>query len=246
MTKHQSIYGLIGKKLSHSFSQKYFRDKFDSQAVIADYLNFELSKISQVSGVLETENLRGLNVTIPYKEEVIPFLDEISTEASQIGAVNTIQFKDGRTIGHNTDAFGFRQMIAPFFKPRHERVMILGTGGASKAVAWSLEQLGCNVIYVSRNPSGGDQFSYEEVNEMMVSINKFIVNTTPLGMYPHTGECPHIPYEFITEDHLVVDLIYNPSQTLFLKKAASRGAVTLNGQTMLEQQAEKAWQIWNE
>ena len=188
---------------------------------------------------------KGLNVTIPYKEEVIPFLDEISDEARQIGAVNTISFSNGKTKGHNTDAFGFHQMIKPFFTFEHERAMILGTGGASKAVAHVLKSIGVNVIYISRNPEGENQFSYSEINEHMLRACKLVVNTTPIGTFPNIEECIEFPFEFLTQSHLVVDLIYNPEKTKFLRLSQENSATILNGQGMLEHQALKAWEIWN-
>ncbi|UKN02426.1 shikimate dehydrogenase [Paracrocinitomix mangrovi] len=239
-------YGLIGKTLSHSFSKKYFTHKFDKQSINANYLNFELNDISEIESVFATPLLKGLNVTIPYKESVIDYLDELSGEAKEIGAVNTIQFKNGKHIGHNTDVFGFKQMIKPFFKSRHERAVVLGTGGAAKAVKYVLEELGCNVILISREPNQPDQFSYEDVTDVMLKYHLLVVNTTPVGMYPNVDQCPNIPYEFLTPEHLVIDLIYNPEKTLFLQNAQKQGVVILNGQTMLEQQAEKSWEIWNE
>lgn len=242
----QKIYGLIGKQLSHSFSQNYFRNKIDNQGIEGDYLNFELNDISEVNDVLYRNDIKGLNVTIPYKETIIPYLNEVSSEAKEIGAVNTIQIQGEKRIGHNTDAFGFAQMIKPFFKSHHERAMILGTGGASKAVDFVLEKLGCDVIFISRTPTDDNHFGYPDINPEMMDAMKLIVNTTPVGMYPKTTDFPEIPYNLLTPNHLVVDLIYNPKETEFLRKAKAMGAVTLNGQTMLEQQAEKSWQIWNE
>jgi shikimate dehydrogenase len=239
-------YGLIGESLSHSFSKKYFTDKFDNEDVKACYLNFELSNISEIQNVFSKQDLFGVNVTIPYKEAIIPFLDKLSIEAAEIGAVNTVEFKGDETIGHNTDVFGFSQLIKPFFKPHHERAMIIGTGGAAKAVAYVLEKLGVDIIFISRNPSGENEFSYSDINGMMLEFNKMIVNTTPVGMYPNIDEKVAIPYEFITPNHLVVDLIYNPEETQFLMHSKEKGAQTLNGLTMLKQQAEKSWEIWNE
>lgn len=232
--------------MSHSFSKKYFTEKFAKQSINAAYLNFELQNISDVSHLFKQNGICGLNVTIPYKQSVIPFLDELDPVAAEIGAVNTIRLKDGKTKGYNTDAYGFKQMIAPFFKSHHERAMILGTGGASKAVAHVLENLGCNVIYISRTPKEGDQFLYEEINDKMVLFNQLIVNCTPVGTYPDFDEMPALPVEYLTNEHLVIDLIYNPEKSKFLKMAETMGAVILNGRTMLEQQAEKSWEIWNE
>lgn len=246
MEEAQKVYGLIGEKLSHSFSQKYFTDKFDIQFINAVYLNFELNRVSEIDELFKRGDICGLNVTIPYKEAVISFLDELSDEASVIGAVNTIQFCDGKTIGHNTDAFGFKQMIKPFLKAHHERAVILGTGGASKAVAYVLDSLGVDVIYISRNPNGQDQFAYDEINDVMMNSIMMVINTTPLGTYPNVNVIPAFPTNYLTPKHLVVDLIYNPEKTRLLKESEAKGAVILNGMTMLKQQAEKSWEIWNE
>ena len=244
--KEQKTYGLIGKSLGHSFSKKYFTDKFENQGINSVYLNFELNDVSEVEKLLNDPQIAGLNVTIPYKETVIPYLDELSPEAEEIGAVNTIKIEAGKSTGYNTDAYGFKQMIKPFFKSHHERAIILGTGGASKAVAYVLDNLGCDVIYISRTPDGPNQFGYDEVNDVMLNNIKLVVNTTPLGTFPDVDVIPGIPTKYFTPNHLVVDLIYNPEKTRLLKEAEDRGAVILNGKTMLEQQAEKAWEIWNE
>jgi shikimate dehydrogenase len=245
MTEKQNKYGLIGENLTHSFSKAYFTQKFTEKGIDALYENIELGSIEDVRSVL-LQDYRGCNVTMPYKEAIIPFLDELSAEAKLVNAVNTIEFKEGKTIGHNTDVFGFKQMIKPFFKSHHERAMIIGTGGASKAVAHVLEELGANVIYISRNPKGDNQFAYTDINENMIKFNGIIVNTTPLGMFPKINEAVQLPYEFMNEKHLAIDLIYNPAETLFLKNAKRQGAWVLNGQTMLHQQAEKSWGIWGE
>lgn len=244
MEESQKKYGLIGEKLEHSFSKAYFNEKFQVNDINASYENISLESIDAVSEVLK-QNFNGCNVTIPYKETIIPYLDELSEEAKQVGAVNTIEFKNGKTIGHNTDVFGFKQMIKPFFKSHHERAMIIGTGGAAKAVAFILEDLGANIIYISRNPQKDNEFGYDEINENMIKFNGVIVNTTPIGMYPNVEEEVAIPYEFMNEKHLAIDLIYNPTETVFLKKAKAQGSWVLNGLTMLHQQAEKAWGIWN-
>ena len=189
--------------------------------------------------------IEGCNVTIPYKESIIPFLDDLTPEAKAIGAVNCVQIKDGKMIGHNTDAFGFQQSIKPFLTNRHERAAIFGTGGASKAVEFVLKQLGIDVIFISRNPQGENQFDYSNVNEHMLRACKLLVNTTPVGMYPNVDECLPIPFEHLTSEHLVVDLIYNPSVTKLLENAREAGAQILNGETMLKQQALKSWDIWS-
>ena len=239
-------YGLIGAKLAHSFSQNYFTEKFDKQNINAIYLNYELNSVEAIKDLINQGDLIGVNVTIPYKEQILPLLDELDSLAAELGAVNTIKFIEGKTKGFNTDVFGFKQMIKPFFKSHHERAMILGTGGASKAVAYVLEELGSKLIFISRNPKGKDQFHYSEINEYMMKFNPLIVNTTPLGTFPGIDEMPDVPVEFITPEHLVIDLIYNPERSKLLQLAASKGATVLNGRTMLEQQAEKSWEIWNE
>ncbi len=237
-------FGLIGKTLDHSFSKTFFIEYFEKNGIDATYTNFPLSQIDEFKSLIQTEKLRGLNVTIPYKESVIPFLNELSEEAKTIGAVNTIQFKDDKLIGHNTDAFGFHQSIKPFLTNKHERALILGTGGASKAIAYVFKSLGIDVITISRNPEGNKQFNYTDINEHMLKACKVIVNCTPIGTSPNINDFPPIPFEFLTEEHLVVDLIYNPSETTFLRKAKENNATILNGYAMLQQQALKAWEIW--
>lgn len=241
-----AVYGLIGKKLNHSFSQGYFTDKFNSLGIDATYNNYELETIAEVKDLFKTEGLIGLNVTIPYKKTIIPFLDEIDEVAKKIGAVNTVVIKDGKTKGYNTDAYGFQQMIKPFFKSHHERSIILGTGGASQAIAYVLEKLGCTPIFISRYPEAEDQFAYEEVNQNMIEACPLIVNTTPVGMFPNETEEIDFPTKYINKNNLVIDLIYNPKETILLKKARENGAWTLNGLTMLHQQAERSWEIWNQ
>jgi shikimate dehydrogenase len=238
-------YGLLGKKLSHSFSKTFFENKFQTLNVVSTYDNFELETISQIKQVFTESNLAGLNVTIPYKEAVIPFLDELDESAKSVGAVNCIQIIDGKHIGHNTDVFGFRQMIKPFLESHHERALILGKGGAAKAVAHVLNELGLTVFFVTRNPKEENDFSYNDINEAMMHSCGIIVNTTPVGMFPDVENVPAIPYEFLSDKNLAVDLIYNPKETLFMKKAKSFGANAINGETMLHQQAEKSWEIWN-
>ncbi len=242
----QQIYGLAGQSLAHSFSQSYFTNKFKELNVNAEYNNFEIDDIQQIKEVLKIKNLKGLNVTIPYKETIIPFLDEVDSVALQIGAVNTVKITDGKTKGFNTDVFGFKQMIKPFFKSHHEKAIILGTGGASKAVAYVLEELGCEPIFISRQPSAFNHFNYSDINQIMIDACPVIVNTTPVGMHPNIDEMPNFPVEYLTSKNLVIDLIYNPKQTKLLQLAKQKGAWTLNGLTMLHQQAEKAWEIWGD
>jgi shikimate dehydrogenase len=240
-----TTYGLIGRSLSHSFSKDFFENFFRDEQIDARYENFELADIDEISELFQSD-LGGLNVTIPYKESVMPFLDELSEEAQKIGAVNVIQFLDGKKIGHNTDAFGFHQSIKPFLTNQHERAIIFGTGGASKAVEYVLKKIGVDVIFVSRNPKGANQFQYSEVNMHMLNACKLLVNTTPIGTFPNTDDCIEIPFEHLTNEHLVVDLIYNPAKTVFLQRAKAAGASILNGSSMLREQALKSWKIWNE
>lgn len=242
--KHgKMVFGLLGKSLGHSFSQEYFTKKFEAEGIDAVYQNIEIQEIDDAKLVFETKNLRGLNVTIPYKTAVIPFLDGLSDEAAKIGAVNTIVNENGKWIGTNTDAFGFQQMIKPFLLNTHERALILGNGGASKAVAYVLKSIGLDVIFAARNPLEG-QFHLSDVNDIMVKHCGIIVNTTPVGTWPNVDDFIPIPFHALTDTHLVVDLIYNPEQTEFLKRASEHGVTTLNGLTMLYQQAEKSWQLW--
>lgn len=240
-------FGLIGKSLSHSFSRSYFEKKFiENELNDHFYKNFELETIEQFSNVLKTQNLKGLNVTNPYKESIIPFLDELSIEAKEIGAVNCINIVNGKTIGYNTDAYGFGQSIKPFLDTTHGRALILGSGGASKAVAYALKKIGVEVFFAtSSNKKNTNTFFYDEINEGMMSAFKLIINTTPLGLYPNINQAPALPYHLFTDKHLAYDLIYNPEQTLFLKQAKEKGAVTINGLSMLHLQAQKSWEIWN-
>jgi shikimate dehydrogenase len=236
-------YGLIGKTLGYSFSKTFFERFFQENNIEAVFENIEIPSISVVDEVLRSA-YSGLCVTIPYKESIIPFLDELSDEARSIGAVNVVKFTDRGCVGYNTDAFGFQQSIKPFLTNQHERAIILGTGGASKSVAFVLKNLGIDVLYISRNPSQDSQFSYEAINEHMIRACKLIVNTTPVGTFPQVDEFIELPFQELTTEHLVVDLVYNPPQSMLLKKAQEAGAVILNGQSMLEQQALKAWEVW--
>lgn len=236
-------YGLIGKSLGHSFSPTFFKEYFEENEIDARYELIELDSLDNCrQRILEFD---GCNVTIPYKEAIIPHLDELSEEAKAIGAVNVIQVENGRLIGHNSDAFGFHNSIKPFLTGAHERALILGTGGASKAVAYVLKKIGLNVFYISRNPEGENHFSYEDMNEQMIATCKMIVNTTPVGMHPNSEDLVPIPYKFLTEEHLLVDLIYNPAKTRFLYEGEKMSATILNGETMLKEQALKSYRIWN-
>lgn len=239
-------YGLLGRNISYSFSRKYFSEKFSAEDIPAVYQNFDLQDISEFREVVRKyETLSGLNVTIPYKEKIIEFLDEMDPVAREIGAVNTIKFlKGGKLRGYNTDYYGFMESIKPYLQPQHRAALILGTGGASKAVAYALTRLGISYRFVSRSPKPGE-FSYTGLSREHLEEFRIIINCTPLGTYPKTEEAPVLPVQFLGKDHLVYDLIYNPEITRLMQLAAERDATVLNGRSMLELQAEKAWEIWN-
>lgn len=251
MKHHYSkIYGLIGYPLIHSFSQNYFNQKFEAENIDARYLNFEIADIGELMEVLsENPNLNGLNVTIPYKEQVIPYLNEIDEDAAKIGAVNVIKFipgKNGITLkGYNSDIIGFCDSLRPLLKPIHKNALVLGTGGAAKAITQGLLNLGITPTYVSRTKREG-MLTYDDLTPEIMDSNHVIVNTTPLGMYPHTEECPDIPYQLLTPNHLCYDLLYNPDVTLFMKRSQEYGAEVKNGLEMLLLQAFAAWNIWND
>lgn len=243
--KTTSRFGLLGRNISYSFSQGYFTQKFkDLGLENHSYENFDLQSIEEFPLVLQQENLKGLNVTIPYKQEVIPFLDELDSKAAKIGAVNTIQLTQNGLKGFNTDAYGFQVSLQPFLKPHHTHALILGTGGASKAVKFVLEEMGIQTIYVSRSSKEG-QLTYDDLNQEIMEQNTLIVNCTPLGTFPKVEDRPALPYTFIGRQHLLYDLIYNPEKTAFLKQGEIQGATICNGLEMLKGQAEKAWEIWN-
>lgn len=250
MAHPEKLYGLLGYPLVHSFSQNYFNQKFESENIDAEYINFEIPDVGMLMEVVaENENLNGLNVTIPYKEQVIPFLDEIDPAAKEVGAVNVIKFirdKDGlRLKGYNSDIIGFTDSIKSLLKPHHQSALVLGTGGAAKAVSYSLRKLGLDVQLVSRRKSA-NTLVYEELTKNDLKTHKVIVNTTPLGMYPNVDICPDIPYRYLTPQHLCYDLIYNPDETLFLKNSRLAGAQVKNGLEMLLLQAFASYSIWNQ
>ncbi len=240
-------YGLIGKTLVHSFSKNFFSEKFRTEQIDARYDLFELPDITDFTQLAQTENLFGLNVTIPYKESVMSFLDDLDDNAKEIGAVNTIQFNkiDGETIlkGFNTDAIGFESSLKPLLKPHHSRALILGTGGASKAILHVLKKLGMETQLVSRQRKAGI-ISYDDLDKEIIDDFKLIVNCTPAGTFPNTNEMPPFPTEYLSRQHLVYDLIYNPETTLLCHKAKEMGATTKNGLEMLHGQAIAAWNIW--
>jgi shikimate dehydrogenase len=244
-------YGLIGYPLGHSFSRTFFTDKFQRENITASYFNFELPEIELLPEILsENPELKGINVTIPYKEKIIAYLDLIDPVAKEINAVNTVRIsKQNSRIfleGFNTDVAGFRDSIAPLLKPWHQSALILGTGGAAKAVKYVLEKLGIKYLQVSRSPKIEGVISYREVTKHIIEANKIIVNTTPLGTYPDIHSCPELPFHFLTSRHLLYDLVYNPPETSFLAMGSARGATIKNGYEMLVLQALKSWEIWNE
>lgn len=242
-------YGLIGYPLVHSFSQNYFNAKFENERINARYINFEIPSIDDLAEVLaRNPELKGLNVTRPYKEKVIPFLDSISPEAKSIGAVNVIRVsrKGSKTIlkGFNSDVIGFTKSIEPMLESCHKKAMILGTGGASKAVDYGLKSLGLETMFVSRFNRPGT-VRYDNITPEMMKEYNVIVNCTPCGMYPHTDECPNLPYEAIDEHNILYDLLYNPDFTLFMENGAERGATIKNGLEMLLLQAFASWEFWH-
>lgn len=241
------LYGLIGHPLGHSFSKDFFNQKFQSENIDAQYLNFDIPTIELLNEILTRQQIKGLNVTIPYKEKVIPFLDELSEEAKSIGAVNVIkvyqQENKIRLKGFNTDVIGFTESLQPLLNPTHKKALILGTGGASKAVQFGLQQLNIETLFVSRR-SCDNTLTYSQLTPKVMKEHTVVINCTPVGMHPHTDECPEIPYEFIGESHILYDLVYNPEETLFLKKGKAVGATTKNGLEMLLLQAKAAWNIW--
>lgn len=246
-------FGLIGNPLSHSFSKKYFTNKFKKESILdANYELFPIKEIDEIKLLLqEQKDLLGLNVTIPYKQAVIPYLDELDPTAKAVGAVNTIKISTLENVqvqlkGYNTDVIGFRQSLKPFLAKEHERALIFGSGGASKAVSYVLDQLNIPHFIVSRNPTGVKAISYSELDEASVSRFQLLINCTPLGMSPNLDQMPPIPMDAVGKKHLAYDLVYNPLETKFLAMAKAKGALTVNGLSMLQLQAEAAWKIWNE
>ena len=275
-----TTYGLIGYPLGHSFSRKFFTEKFEKEGIDAQYLNFEIPSIEEFPDIIKNNpELRGLNVTIPYKQQVMQYLDEISEEAKAIGAVNVVRIERpspqpspimgretmrnagnkpdglpikgdmseglrGSLIGYNSDVIGFVESIRPLLKAHHKKALILGTGGASKAIRYGLEKkLGMKTLFVSRSAREG-MITYEEVTAEVLKEYEVIVNCSPVGMYPHVDECPALPYEAMNENNLLYDLVYNPLETLFMKKGAEQGATVKNGLEMLHLQAIASWKFW--
>lgn len=239
-------FGLLGKNIAYSFSAGFFSKKFAAEDIQATYKNFDIQDISEFTEVLKSQpNLEGLNVTIPYKEKIIPYLDRLDPVAREIGAVNTIKFeKDGSLTGYNTDHFGFTRSISPYLQSHHTHALILGTGGASKAVAYSLRKMHIEVKFVSRNPAA-EGFTYDSLTAQHLKQYTIIVNCTPLGTSPNITSYPPIPVEHLSSAHLIFDLIYNPDITQLMKLGLQNNATVVNGLHMLEFQAEKSWEIWN-
>ncbi len=242
----QFKFGLLGKNIAYSFSKGYFSSKFSDLGLSnCSYENFDIEDISEFTEIIEnTTNISGLNVTIPYKQAIIPYLNELEASAKAIGAVNTIKISPSGLKGYNTDAYGFQKSIEPYLKNHHKKALILGTGGASKAVAHILKKLNIDYKFVSRTAKNNG-FTYENLNQRIIEDFTIIINCSPLGTFPNITEKPQIPYTFISKNHLLFDLIYNPEKTAFLAQGEANGATILNGLRMLELQAEKAWEIWN-
>ena len=243
-------FGLIGKSLGHSFSKEYFSSKFN-QLNLSDhcYSNFEMKSLKGLRQLIDDENIQGLNVTIPYKEKVIALLDEVDEVATDIGAVNTIRVSHSSSglhlKGFNTDAFGFKKSIKPFLNTDHERALILGNGGAAKAIVFVMKEYGLPYTIVSRNPSAKNEIHWDDVNEFVIKYHQLIINTTPLGTFPKVNQKPEIPYRELTAKHFLFDLTYNPIETEFMRLGKKNGAMAINGLSMLQHQADRAWEIWN-
>jgi shikimate dehydrogenase len=238
-------FGLIGYPLGHSFSQKFFEEKFAVENVTdCVYENYPIAEIAALEKILQQPDLRGLNVTIPYKKQVLPFLTHSSYAVNDMGACNCIDIRDGKLTGHNTDTSGFEKSLLPFLHSWHNKALVLGTGGASAAVIYVLQKLQIAYQYVSRNREG-NAIAYEDITPEMMNDHLLIINTTPLGMYPNTNEFPAIPYELLNDKHHLFDLVYNPAETVFLAKGKAQGATVQNGEQMLILQAEESWRIWN-
>ncbi len=242
MTK---IYGLLGRNIGYSFSKNYFFKKFEKENLNCEYNNFDLKQIEALEQIVQNTNIKGLNVTIPYKEEVIPYLDNLDPIAKEIGAVNVIKFdQNHKTTGHNSDHYGFTESLKHLLNKHIKKALILGTGGASKAIAYALNKLDITYTFVSRNPDF-NELNYSNLDEDILQEYKLIINCTPLGTHPNIENYPDLPYEYLTKNHVLYDLIYNPIETTFMKKGLEKGAKVSNGLNMLVLQAEKSWEIWN-
>lgn len=242
-------FGLIGKNISYSFSRKYFTEKFEKENLNnLTYRNFDLPEIEEFPFIVyhKEEEFGGFNVTTPYKESIQKYLTDTDPVAQEIGAVNTIKItKDNELIGYNTDTYGFESAIKPLLKAHHEKALILGTGGASKAIAYVLKNLNIEFIFVSRKPTEENQISYDSVSKEIIETHQLIINCTPVGTYPNIEESPDLAFQYLTKTHILFDLIYNPDQTKFLSEGKKQEATIINGYKMLEFQAEKSWEIWN-
>lgn len=240
-----NLYGLIGYPLKHSFSPAYFKNKFATENIDAEYRAFPIKSIEYIQSLLEEyPSLSGLNVTIPYKADIIEYVDNMDADAEKVQAINCIKIKDGKTIGYNTDIIGFAESLAPLLQPNMDKALVLGSGGASRAVQFVLNKLDIDFQVVSRAKTD-HSILYQEVTDKLIGKHKLIINTTPLGMYPNIDSSPEIPYDTITPEHLLYDLIYNPVATKFLQIGKQKGAMTKNGQEMLELQADASWKVWN-
>jgi len=241
-------FGLIGKNISYSFSKNYFNIKFEDESIQdTSYENFDIENITLFPSIVKNnEHLKGLNVTIPYKELIIPYLDMLDKKAKEIGAVNTIKISQtGKLKGYNTDYLGFKKSLIPHIKRHHKKALVLGTGGASKAIIYALQKMKIDYNIVSRTITKNVSFTYNSLTENIIKSHQIIVNCTPLGTSPNINDCPNIPYTALTNQHILFDLIYNPEETLFLKKGKEKNAIIINGLQMLQLQANKAWEIWN-
>lgn len=243
----QTEYGIIGFTLVQSFSKIFFEQKFIDENIDASYHLFRLNNIDELNEVLESHpNLKGFNVTIPYKKQVLQYLDEMSDAVKQMGACNCIHVKDGKLIGYNTDVIGFEGSLKPLLQAQHNKALVLGTGGAAVAVGYVLDKLNIPFKYVSRSSKAENTIGYNDIDDKLINEYKLIINATPAGMFPDVNSCPDIPYDKLTKEHLVYDLIYKPEKTLFLQKAEQQGAEIKNGFEMLILQANANWKIWNE
>lgn len=245
-------YGLIGYRLGYSFSKGFFTSKFEKENLAEhEYVNFELDSIDDFPSIFEkNDHIAGLNCTIPYKQQIMPFLDEIDEEAAKVGAINTVKIireaNDTKLIGFNTDIYGFENSLKPMLTPIHKKALILGTGGASKAIKYILDKLKIEYISASiEEQLFENEIRYEQIDGILLSEYLIVINATPLGTFPKVDNCPNIPYEKLTENHVLFDLVYNPEETLFMKKGKEKGALVKNGLEMLHLQAVKAWEIWN-
>lgn len=240
------VFGLIGYPLTHSFSKKYFDAKFASENIVdANFELYSIPSINEFKNIAATKNLKGLAVTIPYKKQIIPYLNEVDDVVKILGACNCITFNNGVLKGFNTDVLGFEKSLLQHLKPNHKKALILGTGGAAAAVEYVLQKLNIAVEFVSREAKNKNQLTYNALNKTIITDRKLIINTTPLGTYPNIESFPEIPYEFLNEEHLLFDLVYNPSTTAFMQKGINQKAAVVNGYDMLVFQAEENWKIWN-